>query len=85
MLSLLYLRTKAQKYFVNLSYMFLDNKILLKIWLNLGLKLNPLLRNQAVSGKSPVTIPETTAGHNSVPVPFSFLSGELTCTLPLLK
>ena len=37
MLSLLYLRAKAQVYFVSLSYMFLDKKTLLKIWLNPGL------------------------------------------------
>ena len=38
-LSILYLRLKAQQYFASLSYMFLDKKTLLKIWLNLGLNL----------------------------------------------
>ena len=33
----MYLRAKAQVYFVSLSYMFLDKKTLLKIWLNPGL------------------------------------------------
>ena len=39
MFSLLYLRGKTQHYFESLSYMFLDDKTLLKIWLNLGLNL----------------------------------------------
>ena len=39
MLSLLYLRVQAQQYFVSLSYMVVDKKIVLKIWLNLGLNL----------------------------------------------
>ena len=39
MLSLLYLRVKAQQYFVSLSCLFLDRKIVLKMWLNLGLSL----------------------------------------------
>ena len=39
MLSLLHLRVKAQKYFVSLSYIFLDKKNVPKIWLNLGLDL----------------------------------------------
>ena len=37
MLSLLYLRVKAQRYFVSSSRMFIDTKTLLKIWLNPGL------------------------------------------------
>ena len=36
MLSLLFLRVKVQQYFVSLSYMFLDLKTVLKIWLNPG-------------------------------------------------
>ena len=36
MLSLLFLRVKVQQYFVSLSYMFLDMKTVLKIWLNAG-------------------------------------------------
>ena len=39
MLSLLYLEVKAQQYFVASSYMFLDEKTLLEIWLNPGLNL----------------------------------------------
>ena len=39
MLSLLYLRVQAQQHFVSLSYMVVDEKIVLKIWLNLGLNL----------------------------------------------
>ena len=39
MLSLLYLRVQAQQYFVTSSYMFLDEKTVLEIWLNLGLNL----------------------------------------------
>ena len=39
MFSLLYLRVKTQEYFENLSYMFLDEKTLPKIWFNLGLNL----------------------------------------------
>ena len=39
MLLLLYLAVKAQQNFVNSSYMFLDKKTLLKIWLNPGLNL----------------------------------------------
>ena len=39
MLSLLYLRVQAQQYFVSLSYMVVDKKTVLKIWLNLGLNL----------------------------------------------
>ena len=37
--SLLYLRVKAQQYFVSLSYMFVDRKTVLKMRLNLGLSL----------------------------------------------
>ena len=33
-LSLLYLRVKAQYYFVRLSYMVLDKETVIKIWLN---------------------------------------------------
>ena len=40
MLSCLYLGVKAQQYFA--SYMFLDKKNLLKIWLNPGLNLTIL-------------------------------------------
>ena len=40
MSSLLYLRVKAQQYFESLSYMFLDKKTMLKIWLNPGLNLS---------------------------------------------
>ena len=40
MLSLLYLRVKAQQYFESLSYMFLKKKTMLKIWLNPGLNLS---------------------------------------------
>ena len=39
MLSLLYLGSKAEQYFVSLSCMFLDKKTLLKIGLNPGLNL----------------------------------------------
>ena len=39
MLSLLYLRIKAQQYFVNLSYMFLDEERVLKTRLYLALNL----------------------------------------------
>ena len=39
MLSLLYLRVQAQQYFVNLSYMVVDKKAVVKIWINLGLNL----------------------------------------------
>ena len=39
MLSLLYLVVKAQRYFVTSSYMFLDEKTVLEIWLNPGLNL----------------------------------------------
>ena len=39
MLSLLYLRLQAQQYFISLSYMVVDKKMVLKIWLNLGLNL----------------------------------------------
>ena len=39
MLSLLYLRVQAQQYFVSLSYMVVDKKTVLKIWLDLGLNL----------------------------------------------
>ena len=39
MLSLLYLRVKAQQYFVNLSYMSLDEERVLKTRLYLGLNL----------------------------------------------
>ena len=42
MLSLLFLRVKVQQYFVSLSYMFLDMKTVLKIWLNPGYKLTQL-------------------------------------------
>ena len=47
MLSLLYLRVKTQQYFESLRYMFLEEKTLLKIWLNLGVNLNHLSRNWA--------------------------------------
>ena len=47
MLSLLYLRVKTQQYFESLRYMFLEEKTLLKIWLNLGVNLNHLARNWA--------------------------------------
>ena len=47
MLSLLYLRVKTQQYFESLRYMFLDEKTLLKIWLNLGVNLNHLSTNWA--------------------------------------
>ena len=40
MLSLLYLRVKAQQYFESLSYMFLHKITLLKIWLNPGLNIS---------------------------------------------
>ena len=36
---LLYLGVKARQYFVSSSFMFLDKKTLLQIWLNPGLKL----------------------------------------------
>ena len=50
MLSLLYLRVKAQQYFVSSSCMFLDKKTLLKVWLNLvWVKLNRLSRNRALA------------------------------------
>ena len=39
MLSLLYLVVKAQQYFVTSSSMLLDEKTVLEIWLNPGLKL----------------------------------------------
>ena len=39
MLSLLYLVVKAQQYFVTSSYMFLDEKTELEIWLNPWLNL----------------------------------------------
>ena len=39
MLSLLFFEVKAQQYFVSSSYMFLDKKTLLKIWLNPGFNL----------------------------------------------
>ena len=35
--TVLYLRVKAQYYFVRLSYMVLDKETVIKIWLNLGL------------------------------------------------
>ena len=47
MLSLLYLRVKTQQYFESLRYMLLEEKTLLKIWLNLGVNLNHLSRNWA--------------------------------------
>ena len=49
MFSLLYLRVKAQQYFVSLSYLVIDKKTVLKIWLKLELNLqcNLLLRNGA--------------------------------------
>ena len=50
MLSLLYLRVKAQQYFVSLSYMVVDNKSMLKIWLNLGLNLT-IIRGTGPRGK----------------------------------
>ena len=37
MLLLLYLVVKAQQYFVTSSFMFLDKKTVLQIWLNPGL------------------------------------------------
>ena len=39
MLSLLHLIVKAQQYFVTSSCMFLDEKTVLEMWLNPGLKL----------------------------------------------
>ena len=39
MLSLRYLLVKAQQHFVTSSCMFLDEKTVLEIWLNLGLNL----------------------------------------------
>ena len=39
MLLLLYLVVKAQQYFVTSSCMFLDEEIVLEIWLNPGLNL----------------------------------------------
>ena len=39
MLSFLFFEVKAQQYFVSSSYIFLDKKTLLKIWLNPGLNL----------------------------------------------
>ena len=39
MLLLLYLVMKAQQYFVTSNCMFLDEKTVLKIWLNTGLNL----------------------------------------------
>ena len=39
MLSLLHLVVKAQQYFVTSNCMSLDEKIVLEIWLNLGLNL----------------------------------------------
>ena len=49
--SLLYLRVKAQQYMyvVSVSYLVIDKKTVLKIWLKLGLNLqcNLLLRNRA--------------------------------------
>ena len=39
MLSLLYFIVKAQQYFVTLSFIFLDEKTVLEIWLNPGLNL----------------------------------------------
>ena len=39
MLSLLFLRVKAQRYFVTSSCLFLDEKTVLEIWLNPGLNL----------------------------------------------
>ena len=49
MLSLLYLRVKAQQYVESLSYLVIDKKTVLKIWLKLGFNLqcNLLLRNRA--------------------------------------
>ena len=49
MLSLLYLRVKAQQYVESLSYLVIDKKTVLKIWLKLGfnLRCNLLLRNRA--------------------------------------
>ena len=43
-LLLLFLRLKASHYVVNLSYMFLDKKTLLKIWLNPGSNLTIIRR-----------------------------------------
>ena len=37
--SLQYLGVKTQHHFVSSSYMFLDKKTLLRIWINLGLNL----------------------------------------------
>ena len=39
MLSLLYLVVEAQQYFLTSSYMFLDEKTVLEIWLHPGLNL----------------------------------------------
>ena len=49
-LSLLYLRVKAQQYFVSLSYMFLDKKTVLKIWLKSWVKLEELGPYQETRG-----------------------------------
>ena len=48
MLLLLYLVVKAQQYFLTSSCMFLDEKIVVEIWLNPGVKLNHLSRNRAL-------------------------------------
>ena len=53
MLTLLYLGVKAQWYVVSSSsWIFLDEKTLLKVWLNPGLKLTIFRGNRALMGKA---------------------------------
>ena len=55
------IRVIAQHYFVSLSYMFLDKKTVLKIWLNLGLSLI-IFRGtgpRGVCGKQPLFLCST--------------------------
>ena len=49
MLSFLFFEVKTQQYFVSSSYMFLDRKTLLKIWLNSGLNLT-IFRSRGTRG-----------------------------------
>ena len=56
-LSLLYLVAKAQQYFVPSSCMFFDEKTVLKIWLNPGLKLS------IFQGTGPWSLFFTLSGH----------------------
>ena len=51
MLSLLHLVVKGQQYFATSNCMSLDEKIVLEIWLNLGLNLTIFSRNRAQSDK----------------------------------